>query len=294
MSGWCGKSECMHRTVSRRDGRICLWVGLLMSALLVSHVHAQLPQIDPSGRSGAPPPLEKEKPLEPKPSPLIPSPAPLVTEEEKGRAQLVRVFVRQIRLVGNTVFSAADLAHITDAFLNRELTTEDLESLRLALTLHYVNAGYVTSGAVVPDQTVTEGVITVQVIEGKLTRIDIEGTEKYWPGYFRDRIALAAGPPVNINVLQERLQLLQQDPRLERLNVELRPGVVRGESEAHVKVAEASPYKAWLEFNNFQTPVVGAERVLGTISHQNLTGHGDPISFTYGQSDGVDPIIVAV
>ncbi len=68
---------------------------------------------------------------------------------------------------------------------------------------------------------------------------------------------------------------------------------MRGESELQVTVAEASPYKAWIEFNNFQTPVVGAERVLGTISHHNLTGHGDPVSFTYGQSEGVDPLIEA-
>ncbi len=274
-----------------RVRRTWFLVGFLVISVSALDVHAQLPRIDPSGRSGTPPPLEREKPLERKPSPLLPTPTPPVTEEEKAPASLVRVFVRQIRLVGNTVFSAADLAHITDTFLNRELTTEDLESLRLALTLHYVDAGYVTSGAVIPDQTVAEGVITVRLIEGKLTRIDIEGTERYWPGYFRDRIALAAGPPVNIHVLQERLQLLQQDPRLERLNVELRPGVVRGESEAHVKVAEASPFKAWLEFNNFQSPTVGAERFLGTISHQNLTGHGDPLTVTYGASEGLDPLI---
>src|SRR5262249_28250689 len=49
--------------------------------------------------------------------------------------------------------------------------------------------------------------------------------------------------------------------------------------------------KAWLEFNNYQTPVVGAERGLATVTHQNLTGHGDPFTFTYGASEGVNPLI---
>jgi hemolysin activation/secretion protein len=58
-----------------------------------------------------------------------------------------------------------------------------------------------------------------------------------------------------------------------------------------VNVKEASPWKAWLDFNNYQTPVVGAERGLATIAHQNITGNGDVFSFTYGRSRGVNPII---
>jgi hemolysin activation/secretion protein len=85
--------------------------------------------------------------------------------------------------------------------------------------------------------------------------------------------------------------LLQRDPRIERINAELRPGYQRGESVLAVKVKEASPWKAWLDFSNYQTPIVGAERGLMTLAHQNVTGHGDPFSITYGGSRGVHPII---
>jgi hypothetical protein len=64
----------------------------------------------------------------------------------------LRVFVKEIRVTGSTVFSPDDLAKVTAPYTNREITSEDLESLRQALTLHYVNRGYFTSGAVVPDQ----------------------------------------------------------------------------------------------------------------------------------------------
>jgi len=102
---------------------------------------------------------------------------------------------------------------------------------------------------------------------------------------------LGVTKPLAIAPLQERLQLLQQDTRIERLNAELRPGDRRGESALNVRVQEASPWKAWIDLNNYQTPVVGAERGLATIAHQNVTGHGDPFSFTYGRSRGVNPII---
>jgi hemolysin activation/secretion protein len=263
------------------------------------------PLIDPSGRSGEPPFLQKEQPLSPRIPPLVAPPVPLEERREKG--PVIRVFARDFRLCavpkpvpldetfsctkGATVFSEDELAEVTAPYRNHEITTEDLEALRLKLTLLYVNKGYVTSGAVVPDQAVADGVITILIIEGTLSRIDIEGLKWFRPGYLRSRIELGAAPPVNIFALQERLQLLQQDPRIQRLNAELRPGIARGESELKVKVAEHIPWKAMIDLNNYQTPLVGAERGLATVMHQNLTGHGDAFSFTYGRSKGVIPII---
>lgn len=259
-----------------------------------SYAQQALPPIfDPTGRSGEPPaPLRKEfKPPPPVPVPTLPV-VPIPPEGE-GKKPLgkIQVFVSYIHVTGSTVFSDAELAEVTAPFKNRTLTTEDLERLRLALTLLYVNKGYLTSGAIIPDQDVTFGVITVHIIEGNLARIDVEGNDWFRAGYLRDRVERGAQTPLRLEPLQERLQLLQQDPRIEQINAELRPGDRRGDSILQLKVKEASPWKAWLDFNNYQTPVVGAERGLATIAHQNVTGNGDAFSFTYGKSRGVNPII---
>jgi hemolysin activation/secretion protein len=203
------------------------------------------------------------------------------------------VFVREIRITGSTVFTPAQLAQVTASYTNRKLTSEDLEALRVALTKLYIDHGYVTSGAIIPDQAVTEGIITLQVVEGRLGHIEVEGNYWFLPEYLEERIALGAGPPVNINDLQERLLLLQETPGITRLNAELRPGVTRGQSVLNVKVAEANPLKAWLEFNNYLSPSVGAERGLATLVHQSFTGHGDLMSVQYGRSRGVDPQLAA-
>ena len=55
---------------------------------------------------------------------------------------------------------------VTAPYKNRTLATEDLERLRLALTLLYINKGYLTSGAIIPDQDVQAGVVAVHIIEG--------------------------------------------------------------------------------------------------------------------------------
>ena len=254
------------------------------------------PVFDPTGRSGEPPPpLRKEfkPPPTPPPSPVLPPVPPVPEEEVEKRFPGVRVFVHDIHVIGSTVFSEEELAKVTAPFRGRTNTSQDLERLRLAITMLYMDKGYITSGAIIPDQDVTFGVITMQIIEGKLTSIEIQGNNWFRAGYLQDRIALGIRIPVTMEPLQERLQFLQQDPRIQRVNAELRPGAQRGESVLTVRVTEASPFKGWLEFNNFQTPVVGAERGLATVAHRNLTGHADPLSFTYGRSSGVNPIIDA-
>ena len=143
-------------------------------------------RVDPTGRSGEPPTLPKqfETPTPP-PGTLLP---PLPIPPETAPFPTLRVFVREIRVTGSTVFSAEELAKVTAPYLNREVTSEDLEALRVALTLLYVNNGYVNSGAILPDQTVSEGVVTYQIIEGGLTAVDVEGNRWFRSSYFQKRL----------------------------------------------------------------------------------------------------------
>lgn len=237
-----------------------------------------------------PPPTLPEQLLPPPPPiPVLP---PVPPEPEKRQpSPPVRVFVQSLHVVGNTIFSDEQLADVTKRYTGRELTTEDMEALRLELTLLYVNKGYVTSGAIIPDQTMTFDVLTVQIIEGTLTRIDVEGNPHLWSGYVRDRIELGVTKPVSVTALQERLQFLQRDPHIEQLKAELKPGIALGESTLNVQVKEAPIFHARLEFNNYNAPTVGAEQGLGTVAATNVTGLGDSLSFQYGRSQGVDPII---
>jgi hemolysin activation/secretion protein len=105
--------------------------------------------------------------------PPVPAPAP----EEGGLAQ-PRLRVRAIEVTGSTVFTSAALEEVTAPYLQRELTVEDLEELRLALTRYYVNHGYITSGAIIPNQTLEDGVLRLHILEGALQRIEVEGNRR--------------------------------------------------------------------------------------------------------------------
>lgn len=294
-AGARGATPAAFAPFTRQYCRRLIFGLAMISTLMDTSLFAQT-TIDPTGRSGQPPgPLKEEfqRPLPP-PRPVLPILPPAPPEEEAPKQpSTMQVFVRDIRVTGNTVFSEAEIAETTAPFKNRLLMTEDLERLRLALTLLYVNRGYLTSGAIIPDQDVVGGVVEVQIIEGKLARIEVEGNRWFSSSYLRGRLSLGSRTPLSLAPFQEQLQLLQQDRRIERINAELRPGDQRGESLLNVRVADRNPFHASFDVNNYQTPLVGPVRGIGTVIHDNLTGRGDPLSVSYGGSAGAHPIIDA-
>jgi len=267
----------------------------LLNLLLLSHVPPAFCQvlhsISPPERSvdRLPDSVEQKTTTEP---PVQILPPPPVPPKESTGSLLKDIYARKIVVTGNTVFTKEELERVAAPYENRSVTMEDIESLRRELTLLYINKGYINSGAVIPDQTVVDGLITLQVIEGKLTAIDLEGNRWFGEDYLRNRIALGARTPVDVYALQNRLQLLQQDQRIQRIQAELRPGANLGESVLKVKVEEKPPYSVWLALNNYQSPSVGGEQGLISLAHQNVSGRGDILSLTYGGSSGVDyPLI---
>lgn len=202
-------------------------------------------------------------------------------------SELPKVFVKRFRFEGNTAISDKELSIITLSYENREVTFEELQTLRQALTLYYINKGYVTSGVIIPDQAVTEGVVTFRVIEGSIKEINIEGNRYFHSSYISKRILREAGPPVNVYSLQKALLLLQQDPRIRKINSELGPGILQGENIIKVHIEENQPFKVILRLGNNQSPSIGEYRGEVLMSHQNLTGYGDTLDGNYGLTEGV-------
>jgi hemolysin activation/secretion protein len=265
---------------------------------LAHTAYAQAPPLAPEdiGRERERPGFERLPPPEyqvPEQVPslkLPPAPAP---REEKRLSGAPQVYVRKFRITGVTVFTEGDLAAITAPYEDRKITSEELQELRKKLTLHYVNKGYINSGAVIPDQEVTDNIIEIQVIEGHLTWIEIHGDPWLRPGYVRQRIALDTGPPLNIKRLQDRLLILQQNPLIERLDAELGPGAAPGEGLLKVEVEEARPYEVGIGYDNHRSPSIGAERFQIWGALHNLTGWGDELEVQYGLTEGLDDISVS-
>jgi hemolysin activation/secretion protein len=137
------------------------------------------------------------------------------------------LFVERIVIDGNTVFPEQDLRALTQPYEGRDVSVAELEELRQKLTRHYIDHGYVNSGAVIPADALKDGVLRFQIVEGRLDEIRVKGLGRLREGYVKNRLLSDPDQPFNLHDLQERFQLLLSDPLISRMNGRILPGASR-------------------------------------------------------------------
>lgn len=266
-----------------KAGVVCLAL-LALAGLPISPAHGQ-GRVRPGDER---PELEPFAPEAPTPESMELPPIPRLDDAPPGSFSAgVRVRVEAFRVEGSTVFSAEELERLTAPYSGRVIGSEDLLLARGAITQHYIDHGYRTSGAVIPDQAVEDGVVTIRVVEGVLAAVQVRGCRHFRPGYFRTRLQRAGRAPVNIFALEELLQRFQRDPRVKRIRARLLPGSRRGESELTLEVEEERFYGVSLAFANDNTPSIGSETLHVEPVLANLTGYGDELRSSVQISEGL-------
>jgi hemolysin activation/secretion protein len=261
------------------------WIDSLTTATL-GLVFVLVPAIglaaEPSRPSERPlPDLEFEAPAE-SPSLLPPIP-PLEDPRLAPTADpALELFVARWLFEGNTAYSDVELRAVVEPWTGRAIGPAELQSARDALTLHYVDAGYFTSGALIPDQDVSEGSIRVEIVEGSLEDIEIEGNERFRDFYLRERLELGGSTPLHVPTLERRIRLLQQDDRIGRIDASLRPGERIGEARLEVSVQEDDALHGSLETSNYIAPSLGDIRGRFEAGHSNVLGVGDELWMLVG------------
>lgn len=264
-------------------------IRVLASAILASAAASAVAQVAPPGpvlRPGDPrPPTLPEIPRKPAPPPELTAPPSQPDAAYEGP----RILVRRIVLEGNTVLDAASIDRVAQEYSGREVSSDEIEALRSALTRLYIDNGYVNSGVIVPDQDIRAGVLVLRAVEGSLTAITVDGDDLHLrTGYLESRLRIAAGRVLNLGSLREAIEILQQDGLVARINAAVIPGERRGEAELLVRVEETVPYQAGVGISNSRNTSVGEIRTEFFANHANLTGWGDRLEARIGTTQGVD------
>jgi hemolysin activation/secretion protein len=194
------------------------------------------------------------------------------------------VVVDRVELVGNTILGD-ELAVVAARYSGRRLTAAELRELQDALTLVYVQRGYVTSGARL--DSITDAVLRVEIVEGRLEQIRVQ-SDHYRPAYLAGYLeSFGALEPLNAYDIERRLQALQNEPRVERVDAQLLPSAQRGDAILAVTTRESPPLSASIEANNYQTPAVGAWTAQGRVNYYNAVGRGDRFELSARDSEGL-------
>ena len=252
----------------------------------------QAPLIQPRQRDTKPPSSQPlpEQPITPLPPPdqLLPpsNTSPISPPEAPSPDVPQKITVSKFNVTGSTVFSAEDFAKITAKYTNRPISIAELFQVRSEITKFYVDKGYITSGAFIPEQKLQNGVVEIRVLEGGLEEIKVNGTRRLNPAYVRSRLELATKKPLNRDRLLEGLQLLQINPLIANLSAELAAGTSPGSSTLEVQIREAKTFNTPIVLDNGRSPSVGSFRRQVQVSEANLLGFGDSVSASYTNTDG--------
>ena len=201
--------------------------------------------------------------------------------------------VDEIRIEGNTVFTAQELAAMTSPYTNRMVSLEELHELRHTLSRAYVERGYVSSGVVIPDQRVADGTVTLRAVEGTLTDIEIEGNRRWRDGALERRVERYVATPVDVAALEVGLRALQEEPLVERVNAQLLPGAELGESHLRLAITERPAFELEVSAANDRSPTVGEDRGTLGFTYRGLVGNGDTLNGRFGVTEGVDDNVLS-
>ncbi|MEA5451842.1 hypothetical protein VB780_24915 [Leptolyngbya sp. CCNP1308] len=111
------------------------------------------------------------------------------------------VDVATLQILESSVLSREEIQHQLAQLqaLNSSLTFGDVLD---RLTQEYLNRGYITSRAVltaIPGSNQP----AIDFVEGRLSEIEITGTQRVDPSYIESRLTLVKGPPLNLDALEE-------------------------------------------------------------------------------------------
>lgn len=161
---------------------------------LPAHAQSTLDRVAPPARTG-----ERD------PAPELQSPptAIEVSTPVPPTSDPPAITVGAVALNGLTILSLDKFAGIITDFVGRSLTPADLESLTNRIAQRARDLGFVFATARIAPQRLAAGVLVVEIDEGVIDRVDIQGSNN---AAVKAALApLASGRPVKVDDLERRL-----------------------------------------------------------------------------------------
>jgi len=190
--------------------------------------------------------------------------------------------VRGYQLEGNTALPVEEFNLLTNYI--GELDFARLREGLGKLQLRYRDLGFPTISVTLPQQKLTNGIVRVKIIEGRLSDIIVEGNRYYSTDNVRRAL-----PSLTTNIL---LNTKWFQPELDRANASqdrqiypvISPGPEPGTSDLTLKVKDQLPLHEHVEINDKSTPDTPLLRLDTAVQYGNLWQREQQIGFDYNFS----------
>lgn len=193
-------------------------------------------------------------------------------------------------VTGNSVLPPEQMGRL---FTNRpaafgtNVSIEDIRTVLGDLQAAYRERGLVTVAVGLPPQKLTNGVVKINVTEGRLAAISVKGNTHFsTENVLRALPSLQTNMLLNSHVFQRELDLANAN-RDRQIYPVIGPGPDPGTSELTLKVKDRFPFHARLEVNNQATPGTPYARMAISSQYGNLWNleHQVGLQYTFTPKD---------
>lgn len=191
--------------------------------------------------------------------------------------------ISEIVVDGVSLLAGEEVQRITGQYLGKCLGIGEINSIVGAITGLYVDRGYITSRAYIPTQNLRSGILRIEVIEGFVEAIRVDGgparlAAMAWPGVI--------GVPLNLRRIEQGLdQINRLSSALAK--IDFIPGTKVGGTIILVNYKKNSLVTATIGRNNSGQPTTGEQQIAATLEFNSPLGVSDHLYVTL-QADTKD------
>lgn len=192
------------------------------------------------------------------------------------------IIAKRFVFIGNTKVSSQKLNSLVAGYLNRPISFNDLKSAADLIAEYYRDQGWLIKTQI-PQQDVTEGVITIEILEASLGGILIDNKSKRVSNARIEKWVYSAIPrnaPLSLSSLDRALLILNDLPDIQ-VTSSLQEGGRRGEANVLLAVTDKPLVDGMVGVDNFGQSSTGQNRATASLNVNGPLGLGEQVS-VYG------------
>ncbi|MDD2801333.1 MAG: ShlB/FhaC/HecB family hemolysin secretion/activation protein [Methylococcales bacterium] len=192
-------------------------------------------------------------------------------EQQAAPEQPATFDLLELRVKGNNLIDKKQLERTIYPFLGLKKSVDNVEAARASLEELYKTQGYQTVSVDIPEQDVKNGIVYLQVVEGKISRLRVKDARYFSLGKIKAGVPeLAEGNVPNFPKMQKQLAELGIESPDRQIQPVLRAGETPGTLEVDLKVKDELPLHGRVELNGRNTSTTSRLRLVSSLRYENL------------------------
>lgn len=197
--------------------------------------------------------------------------------------------LEDIRVQGAVTLPPESFRPLYEQLLGKDVSLSDILDVAAAIEAEYRRNGYILVRAFVPPQRVADGIFTINIVEGFIANVAVEGGDEGTRERIRNYVQPALdAKPLRILTIEQALLLANDLPGVTAGGL-LRPSLdTPGASDLTVTVAQ-NPLTGGIAIDNRGSEFSGIWSVTGDVAVTSVFDDSDELSATVTTSFDVDP-----